>query len=225
MYHIISYRIGPSLPNHNHSSRDSAQFPNAIPPFHPPLPLPQIYQIYQTPPSNSHPAPPPQLLNITALLLTTQAILLLQPTHTPHQKSTATHIHAILNSTATLALLAAFIIIEYNKFAHDAPHFTSIHGKLGLISYSLFMLQAVVGLTQYYTPSLYGGVSGAKKVYKYYRMSGYVGLVLGFATVCAATQTGTGGDALGLRLWVVLVTSALVVVGVGARVKKVKLGL
>lgn len=52
-----------------------------------------------------------------------------------------------------------------------------------------------------------------------------MGLVLGLATVCAATQTDTGGGVLGLRLWATVVTGVLVVVGIGARVKKQKLGL
>ncbi|KAL9638236.1 MAG: hypothetical protein Q9164_001687, partial [Protoblastenia rupestris] len=130
------------------------------------------------------------LLNSAGLLLTTQAILLLQPTHTAPQKRHGTHIHAALNLTSIATLLAALIIIEYNKIAHGGAHFTSAHGRLGLITYILFFIQAIVGVTQYYAPALYGGVDNAKKVYKYHRMSGYVIVVMGLITVCAATQTG-----------------------------------
>ena len=87
------------------------------------------------------------------------------------------------------------------------------------------MLQALAGLTLFYAPGLYGGVENAKKVYKWHRMSGYVGLVLGLATVAAATQTETGGKVLGIRLWAVIVTGVLVLVGVLPRIKKQKLGL
>lgn len=72
---------------------------------------------------------------------------------------------------------------------------------------------------------VYNSVEGAKRVYKWHRWSGYVGLVMGLATVCAATQTETGGEVLGIRLWAVVVTGALVVVGVGARVKRGKMGV
>ncbi|KAL9129319.1 MAG: hypothetical protein Q9217_002190 [Psora testacea] len=100
-----------------------------------------------------------------------------------------TNIHAVLNSTSISALAAGLIIIEYNKSAHGAPHFTSPHGILGLITYILFFIQAFVGITQYYTPALYGGLDNAKKIWKYHRMSGYLVLIMGLVTVCAATQT------------------------------------
>lgn len=116
-------------------------------------------------------------------------MLVLQPTHTPNQKTSGTRIHAAFNSAAILSLMAAFIIIEYNKFDHGAPHFTSAHGRMGLVTYIIFLLQAIVGITQYYTPKLYGGEAQAKKIWKYHRMSGYGLLVLSLATICAATQT------------------------------------
>ena len=87
----------------------------------------------------------------------------------------------------------------------------------------LLIIQGLVGFTQYYVPSLYGGVENAKKVWKYHRMSGYVVLTLGLATVCAATQT-TYNKTLGIRLWVVLVASILVLAGLLPRVKLQKLG-
>ncbi|KAL6715163.1 hypothetical protein ACLMJK_007427 [Lecanora helva] len=165
------------------------------------------------------------LLNSAGLLLTTQAILILQPTHTPSQKRNGTHIHAVLNSTSILTLLAALIIIEYNKISHGGAHFESPHAILGLITYILFGLQAVVGLTQFYTPGIYGSVENAKAVYKYHRASGYVLLVLSLATVAAATQTGFNENVLHIQLWAVIVTSVVLLVGVLPRVRKGKFGL
>ena len=130
----------------------------------------------------------------------------------------------MLNGSGVLALIAGLIIIEYNKFDHGAAHFDSIHGKLGLLTYILFIVQALVGITQYYTPSVYGGIDNAKALWKYHRISGYLVLPLSLATVCSATQTGFNENALHIQLWAVIVTSVLVVVGLGARMKLQKLG-
>ncbi|KAL9006083.1 MAG: hypothetical protein Q9188_001156 [Gyalolechia gomerana] len=166
-----------------------------------------------------------QLLNSAGILLITQAILLLQPTHTPKQKRQGTNIHATLNVTSILTLLAALIVIEYNKISHGGTHFESPHAILGLITYILFFLQAIVGIAQYYIPSVFGGVDNAKSVYKYHRMSGYVLLTLSFATIAAATQTGFNKNVLHIALWAVLVASIITLVGVLPRIKKQKLGL
>ncbi|KAL8942569.1 MAG: hypothetical protein Q9211_001335 [Gyalolechia sp. 1 TL-2023] len=165
------------------------------------------------------------LLNSAGILLTTQAILLLQPTHTPKQKKQGTNIHATLNMTSILALLAALVVIEYNKISTGHTHFQSPHAILGLVTYILFFLQAAVGIAQYYTPAAFGGVDNAKRVYKYHRMSGYALLTLSFATVAAATQTDFNKDTLHIALWAVVVASVITLVGVLPRIKKQKLGL
>jgi hypothetical protein len=121
-------------------------------------------------------------------------------------------------------LTAGVVIIEYNKFAHEAVHFESVHGKLGLITYALLLIQSVVGFTQYFVPQLYGGVDNAKAIYKWHRMSGYIILVMMLATACAATQTVTGGVTLDIKLWAVLVSSVLILIGVLPRIKKQKFG-
>ena len=165
------------------------------------------------------------LLNSAGILLTTQAILILQPTHTPKQKRTGTNIHSVLNGTAVLSLLAGLIVIEYNKIAHTGAHFESPHAILGLITYIVFAVQAVVGLTQYYTPGLYGSVENAKSIYKYHRVSGYVLVVLSLATVAAATQTGFNENVLHIQLWAVIVASVILLVGLLPRIRKGKFGL
>ncbi|KAL9021119.1 MAG: hypothetical protein Q9185_001658 [Variospora sp. 1 TL-2023] len=165
------------------------------------------------------------LLNSAGILLTTQAILLLQPTHTPKQKKQGTNIHATLNMTAILSLIAALVVIEYNKIAHNGPHFQSSHAILGLITYILFFLQAIIGIAQYYTPGVFGSVENAKKIYKYHRMSGYVILLMSFITIAAATQTGFNVGVLHIQLWAVIVASVITLIGVLPRIKKQKLGL
>lgn len=100
----------------------------------------------------------------------------------------------------------------------------SAHAILGLITYILVGVQAVVGITQYFVPALYGGVDNAKAVYKYHRAGGYLTLLVMLATVCAATQTDYSVKVLGMQLWAVVVAAVIVVVGIGARVKPSKFG-
>ncbi|KAI4285316.1 MAG: hypothetical protein L6R38_000740 [Xanthoria sp. 2 TBL-2021] len=165
------------------------------------------------------------LLNSAGILLTTQAILLLQPTHTPKQKKQGANIHGILNLTSILTLIAALVVIEYNKIAHSGAHFESPHAILGLITYILFFLQAIVGIAQYYTPGIFGSTEKAKSIYKYHRMSGYVILIMSFVTIAAATQTDYNKNVLHIQLWAVVVASVITLVGVLPRIKKQKLGL
>jgi len=165
------------------------------------------------------------LLNSAGILLATQATLILQPTHTPTQKRQGTYIHAVVHLLSFGSLLAGLIIIEKNKFGHGGTHFESPHAILGLITYILFLLQALVGFTQFFTPKLYGGVENAKKIYRYHRLSGYVVLTVALATVCAATQTDYSLGVLGIQLWAVIVASVITLAGVFPRIKKQKLGL
>ena len=120
--------------------------------------------------------------------------------------------------------VSAFIIIEVNKGSH--PRLVSPHGILGLITYISIVLQAVVGIIQYFCPvTVLGSVDAGKRIYKYHRWSGYVLLLLEMATVVAATQTTYNVTAIHIPLWGVLVSAVLILAGVGARIKKHKLGL
>ncbi|KAK8206586.1 hypothetical protein M8818_004420 [Zalaria obscura] len=164
------------------------------------------------------------LLNSAAILLFTQGALVLQPTHTKEQKRNGTLVHAAINDVALSAAIAGLVIIEYNKIAHNGAHFESPHAILGLITYIAVAIQAFVGITQYFTPGLYGGEDNAKKLYKYHRASGYVILLLMLATVCAATQTDYNRNVLQIQLWAVIVAAVITLAGVLPRVKKQKFG-
>jgi hypothetical protein len=123
-----------------------------------------------------------------------------------------------------VAFVSAFVIIEINKGSH--PHFVSPHGILGLVTYITIVLQAVVGVIQYFLPvTILGSVDAGKRIYKYHRLSGYVLLLLEISTVVAATQTDYNLKAIHIPLWGVLVSVVLILAGVGARIKKHKLGL
>lgn len=165
-----------------------------------------------------------QLLNSAAVLFFIDGVLILQPTHTAEQKRKGTYTHAALNDVALLSAVSGLVIIEYNKFAHNGTHFESPHAILGLITYILVIIQAFVGITQYFLPGLYGGVENAKKLYKYHRVSGYVILVVMLATVCAATQTTFNKNVLQMQLWATVVASVIVLVGVAPRIRRNKFG-
>jgi len=117
------------------------------------------------------------------------------------------------------------VIIEYNKISHGGTHFESPHAILGLITYIFLLIQALIGLTAYFFPKVYGSVDTAKSLYKWHRLSGYIILVLLLATVAAATQTDYNKNVLDIKLWAVLISAVLVLVGVLPRIKKQKLGL
>lgn len=120
--------------------------------------------------------------------------------------------------------VSAFVIIEVNKGSH--PHFVSPHGILGLATYITIVLQAVVGVIQYFLPvTILGSADAGKRIYKYHRRSGYVLLLLEMATVVAATQTTYNVTAIHIPVWGVLVSVVFILAGVGARIKKHKLGL
>ena len=165
------------------------------------------------------------LLNSAGILILTQGILILQPTHTATQKRQGTVAHALLINVGVDLLVAGLIVIEVNKFNHNGTHFVSPHAILGLTTYIVLAIQSLVGFTQYFTPKLYGSVETAKSIYKWHRMSGYVVLTLLLATVAAATQTDFNKTLLDIKLWAVLVASALILIGVLPRIKKQKLGL
>lgn len=96
---------------------------------------------------------------------------------------------------------------------------------MGLVTYVLIFIQAIIGFTMYFVPALYGGEDNAKAIWKYHRVSGYLVLTLSLATVCAATQTFYVKTTLGIQLWAVIVSSVLVLLGLIPRIKKQKLGL
>ncbi|CAI6334567.1 unnamed protein product [Periconia digitata] len=165
------------------------------------------------------------LLNSAGLLFVTQAALVLQPTHTPSQKRTGTLLHFLFHIIGLSALLSGLIIIEINKRGPGHAHFESPHAILGLVFYITIFLQAVVGFTQYYTPSLYGGLDQAKKIWKFHRASGYIVAILGLATVCASSWTTYNLNVLHMEHWAVIVASVLVLAGVVPRIKLEKFGI
>jgi cytochrome b-561 domain containing protein 2 len=115
----------------------------------------------------------------------------------------------------------------YNKYVHDAPHFTTWHAvrnlplsipvlflflffyspnnlklthhqTFGLITIIWLVIHASLGATSVWAPSLFGGVARAKAIWKYHRISGYLLLPFMFLTAHLAGAWST---------WVVMNTS------------------
>lgn len=165
-----------------------------------------------------------QLLATSGLLLQIQAALVLQPTVNPQQKLLGARIHNSIQFVSVACFLGAFTVIEVNKGDH--PHFISPHGILGLLTVIFIVLQALVGVVQFFLPvTVLGSVNAGKRIYKYHRCTGYVLLLLESATVLAATRTDYNLAVLGIPTWAVLIALLITLSGVGARIKKHKLGL
>ncbi|KAI9684723.1 MAG: hypothetical protein M1829_000098 [Trizodia sp. TS-e1964] len=165
------------------------------------------------------------LLNSAGLLLLTQGILILQPTRTVSQKTLGTNVHAVFMGFSLDVMIAGLVIIEVNKFGHNGLHFRSLHAILGLISYILLGIQALVGITQFYFPQIYGSVNNAKALYKFHRIGGYLALLMMLATIAAATQIEYVHNTYGIRLWTVVASGLVILTGVLPRIKFQKLGL
>ena len=59
-----------------------------------------------------------------------------------------------------MALISGLIIIEMNKASHPETRFTHYHGVMGLITYILVLLQALIGFSQFYIPNqVFGSVA------------------------------------------------------------------
>jgi hypothetical protein len=67
-------------------------------------------------------------------------------------------------------------------------------------------------------------VDKAKSLYKWHRASGYVTLALLLATAIAATQTDYNKTTLGINVWAISISAALILLGVVPRIKKEKFG-
>jgi hypothetical protein len=83
-------------------------------------------------------------------------------------------------SDVFVALIAGLVVIEMNKAHAPKTRFQSTHGKVALVVYVLIVLQWLVGLAQFYFPTLvFGTADRAKAVYKYHRY----GMTLIFGTM------------------------------------------
>lgn len=103
-------------------------------------------------------------------------------------------------------------------------HFHSVHGYLGVLTSVVLLVQYIFGFLMWGVPGVFGGVDNAKALWKYHRISGYLLFLLILATVVSAVWTDFNVNVLNIRLWAVVVSIALIVLGVYPRLHPRKLG-
>ncbi|KAK9896360.1 hypothetical protein P389DRAFT_78252 [Cystobasidium minutum MCA 4210] len=156
-------------------------------------------------------------LQTFAIILFAQGVLTLQPTSTKADKARGLAIHQIFQITGLAIIAAGVSIMIANKALHSAPHFTSWHGRFGLVTSILLVMQALIGILIAYDPGmrLLGGESKAKALWKYHRLSGYLILPLSLFTAALATTSADwmlGHSTLAQR---VLMTAGLALIALG----------
>ncbi|KAK9234959.1 hypothetical protein V1525DRAFT_382438 [Lipomyces kononenkoae] len=164
-----------------------------------------------------HPA-----LNTFAIFALTQSIILVQPTSTAAEKQLGATVHGIFNLFAGSAFFGALSIIYINKAAHQGIHFKSAHARLGLVTYIILFANVLLGITQYWTPYVYGSVNRAKSLYKFHRVIGYVSLVFSFLTAAVSTTTDYNKTIFGLRFSVLFGLIIVTSIGLAVRIRPQK---
>jgi hypothetical protein len=167
----------------------------------------------------------PALMTL-ALVIFTQGILTLQPATTPLEKVEGRNRHALIQFVGLLSAILGVSSIIYNKSLHNHSHFDSPHGKFGVFMISFLVIQLVFGSLSVNAPGLFGGVNKAKALWKYHRLSGYVALMLAWATAEYGIQSDYIVKEV-LPSWgiaVAAISGALVILGVGGRIRPEKLG-
>lgn len=103
-------------------------------------------------------------------------------------------------------------------------HFHSVHGYLGVLTSVVLLVQYIFGFLMWGVPGVFGGIDNAKALWKYHRISGYLLFLLILATVISAVWTDFNVNVLNIRAWAVVVSIALIVLGVYPRLHPRKLG-
>lgn len=139
------------------------------------------------------------LLQSFAILAFYQGILVLQPTKTPAQKRAGLSVHEVFQIAGTVAIAVGTVIMIINKSLHNAPHFTSWHGLLGIITACVLVIQAFFGglMGFEWSRKLILGESRARSLWKYHRASGYLLMLLITLTFLTATKSD----------WLIMVSS------------------
>jgi len=138
------------------------------------------------------------------------------------QKAYSLNFHKVMQSIAFLSVIGGFYITYTFKAEGNKEHFTSPHGKFGLITFSLILIQSIAGSTLVNFPGVVGGVAKAKAMYKYHRVSGYLLLSLIWLTALGGTQADWTKSQFD-HLWIWLSATGMVLVGIIGGIKSSKL--
>ena len=60
-------------------------------------------------------------------------------------RETKVLVHWVLQATAVICAILGFVVIFYNKYINDKPHFTTWHGLFGVITVIYIVIQSIGG--------------------------------------------------------------------------------
>ncbi|KAI9229228.1 MAG: hypothetical protein DHS80DRAFT_14309 [Piptocephalis tieghemiana] len=89
--------------------------------------------------------------------------------------------HRIIMSLALLCLICGAVAIVTNKIRIGMRHFYTPHGRLGLTSLILLLIQGSFGIFVTIIP-------GYKVLYKYHRAVGYIAIFMAWLTACLGLE-------------------------------------
>ncbi|RIA96934.1 eukaryotic cytochrome b561-domain-containing protein [Glomus cerebriforme] len=156
------------------------------------------------------------------ILMATQGIAILQKAETRQEKEGALNFHKLMQSITFLSVIGGFYITYTFKAENNAEHFTSPHGKFGLITFSFILIQSIAGSTLVNFPGVVGGAAKARAMYKYHRISGYFLLPLIWLTALGGTQADWTKSQFD-HLWIWLTAAGMVLVGTVGNINSNKL--
>jgi len=168
------------------------------------------------------------ILQSISISLFAYGILTLQPTTKPRTKAAGLARHQIFMIMLGFpAICLGVLAIIINKSVHEQPHFTTWHGRFGIIALSWMAIQVVLGGgSVWFKGRLFGGNPRAKRIWKYHRLSGYLIFPLLLAT---AHLGGAWSDWSQLhvsdimRLLVYTITPACLLVAIVMRIRPSKM--
>ncbi|KAL0081689.1 eukaryotic cytochrome b561-domain-containing protein [Phycomyces blakesleeanus] len=127
------------------------------------------------------------ILMVGTMIFITEGIALLQaptlPASAHKQRKTW---HGYFQAIGLIVIEAGFTAIYVTKDRNNKPHFSTIHGQLGVMCVMWFTAQAIFGSILAYFPRLVGNISQKKQYWNWHRQGGYVLLGLMWIT----SQTG-----------------------------------
>jgi len=115
------------------------------------------------------------LLQSLGISFFTYGIITLQPTSQPQTKAAGLTRHQCAMISGFVSILLGASAIFYNKARYSASHFTTWHGKFGLLSVVWLFIQLLFGASSvWFNGALLGGGAKAKALWKFHRLSGYI---------------------------------------------------
>ncbi|KAI8326099.1 hypothetical protein GQ54DRAFT_307834 [Martensiomyces pterosporus] len=145
------------------------------------------------------------ILMATALLITTEATVILQHAHwptPPHSRRPSRTCHMVLQCVAMASGIGGIIAGAYKHRSSGSPsHLASAHAQLGLLAVLMLLAQALFGMNMSFSARIFGWRGNGKRWYKHHRALGYLTLIalwtsawLGIHTRWSQSSGDTGGS-------------------------------